>query len=164
MRLKRTAGGLTLPPMEETLAARLVRAPRPVHDARARARVAELPWPDATLLSDERVSALLAGIADHSPYLWGMIEADPEAAANLFRIAPEERLAAIGRALAEPAPEEAVLMRRLRKAKQEAALLIALADLGGAFAMVEATAALSRFADACVAACVRFTASNGTVV
>ena len=42
-------------------------------------------------------------------------------------------------------------MRALRRAKREAALLIALADLGGVWDVVAATEALSRFADAAVA-------------
>ena len=43
-------------------------------------------------------------------------------------------------------------MRALRRAKREAALLIALADLGGVWDVVATTEALTRFADAAVGA------------
>ena len=39
-------------------------------------------------------------------------------------------------------------MRALRLAKREAALLVALADIGGVWDVVETTEALTRFADA----------------
>ena len=47
-------------------------------------------------------------------------------------------------------------MRALRRAKREAALLIALADIGGVWDVVEATEALTRFADAAVRAALAF--------
>ena len=47
-------------------------------------------------------------------------------------------------------------MRALRRAKREAALLIALADIGGVWDVVEVTEALARFADAAVGAALRF--------
>ena len=47
-------------------------------------------------------------------------------------------------------------MRALRLAKRESALLIALADIGGVWDVVEATEALTRFADAAVAAALAF--------
>ena len=47
-------------------------------------------------------------------------------------------------------------MRALRLAKRESALLIALADIGGAWDVVETTEALTRFADAAVGAALAF--------
>ena len=47
-------------------------------------------------------------------------------------------------------------MRALRHAKREAALLIALADIGGVWDVVAATEALTRFADAAVGAALSF--------
>ena len=52
--------------------------------------------------------------------------------------------------------DEADLMRALRLAKRESALLIALADIGGVWGLVEVTEALSRFADAAVSCALRF--------
>ena len=53
------------------------------------------------------------------------------------------------------AETDAAIMRALRLARQETALLIALADLGGAFDVIAATEALSRAADAFIAAALR---------
>ncbi|MBP0650967.1 hypothetical protein J8J40_28345, partial [Mycobacterium tuberculosis] len=50
-----------------------------------------------------------------------------------------------------PGEEEPALMRRLRLVKQEAALDLALADLGGALDVEQVTAALTRLADATLA-------------
>ena len=47
-------------------------------------------------------------------------------------------------------------MRALRIAKRESALLIALADIGGVWDVVETTEALTRFADAAVGAALAF--------
>ncbi len=48
-------------------------------------------------------------------------------------------------------------MRRLRLLKQEAALVIALADLSKAWETLQATDALTRIADATLSAAIRFT-------
>jgi glutamine synthetase adenylyltransferase len=48
------------------------------------------------------------------------------------------------------------VMRALRRAKQESALLIALADIGGVWDVVQVTEALTRFADAAVSDALRF--------
>ena len=50
----------------------------------------------------------------------------------------------------------AAVMRSLRLAKQEVALLVALADLGGAFDVIASTEALSRAADAFISIALRF--------
>ncbi len=51
-------------------------------------------------------------------------------------------------------------MRLLRAAKQELALLVALADIGGVWDVVAVTEALTRFADAAVGAALRFLLSR----
>ena len=101
----------------------------------------------------KKVRALIEGIADGSPYLWRLIEADAPRLLRLLAQDPSatieeisERLATLGHS----ADVDAV-MRGLRLAKQEAALVIALADLGGVWDAVEVTYALSRFADDAVA-------------
>ena len=52
-------------------------------------------------------------------------------------------------------------MRVLRRMKAQAALLIALADIGGVWPVARVTAALTDFADAAVDACRRFSACRG---
>ena len=98
-----------------------------------------------------------AAIADHSPYLWSLAEGDPARLARLLGAAPEDSLAALIRAVGERRDdEEAALMRGLRRAKDESALLVALADIGGVWDVVAATEALTRFADAAVGAALAF--------
>jgi len=111
----------------------------------------------APLVEAEATRALLAGIADHSPYLWSLIAEDPGRLARLLAAPPEDALAAlIERVAARRDHDEDELKRALRRAKREAALLIALADLGGVWDVVGTTEALTRFADAAVGAAVRF--------
>jgi glutamate-ammonia-ligase adenylyltransferase len=52
--------------------------------------------------------------------------------------------------------DEPGIMRLLRQAKQETALLIALADIGGVWDVVAVTAALTRFADTAVSCALAF--------
>ncbi len=54
------------------------------------------------------------------------------------------------------APDEASAMAILRRAKRQAALTIALADIGGVWKLGDVTRALSRFADMSISASLRF--------
>ncbi len=155
--------------MPASLAERIVRAPV-LADARGAARrVSELlaetgEDPAASPLADlvaawPTVRALLEGLADHSPFLWGLAAGDPARLCALLTADPDERAAAV---LAEAgdawrlATGEHDLMRRLRRAKQEVALLVALADIGGAWALEPVTATLAGFADAAASCSVRW--------
>ena len=148
--------------MTVTLADGLIDAPRLAAPAEARRRLASLiETPSAADLAPElgrgRTRDVLLGLADHSPYLWGLVKEDPERLARLLRRPPGESLDSLVQALAERRDdEEADLMRALRRAKRESALLIALADIGGVWDVVAATEALTRFADAAVGAALAF--------
>jgi glutamate-ammonia-ligase adenylyltransferase len=148
--------------MTATLADGLIDAPRLAAPAEARRRLASLiETPSAADLAPElgrgRTRDVLLGLADHSPYLWGLVKEDPERLARLLRRPPGESLDSLVQALAERRDdEEADLMRALRRAKRESALLIALADIGGVWDVVAATEALTRFADAAVGAALAF--------
>src|SRR5271163_3172530 len=148
--------------MTATLADGLIDAPRLSAPAEARRRLAALiETPSAADLAPElgrgRTRDVLLGLADHSPYLWTLVKEDPARLIRLLRRPPGESLDAIVRALAERRDEdEAELMRALRRAKRESALLIALADIGGVWDVVAATEALTRFADAAVGAALAF--------
>ena len=102
---------------------------------------------------------VLAAIAEASPYLWGLVGADPERAFALLAAEPETRFAAllaeVTRACREAGSEDGA-MAVLRHAKGEAALLIALADIGGVWPVERVTRALTQFADAAVTAALRF--------
>ena len=148
--------------MSATLAESLVEAPRLSAPAEARRRLTELlETPSAAKLKPElergRTRDVLLGLADHSPYLWALVHEDPDRLVRLLRRPPDELLDALVRALASRRDEhEADLMPALRRAKRESALLIALADIGGVWDVVEATEALTRFADAAVRAALAF--------
>jgi [glutamine synthetase] adenylyltransferase / [glutamine synthetase]-adenylyl-L-tyrosine phosphorylase len=105
---------------------------------------------------------LLLGLAEHSPYLWGLIVEDPPRLARLLRAPPQKSLGRIVAGMeARQDEDEAELMRALRLAKRESALLIALADIGGVWGLVEVTEALSRFADSAVSCALRFLLRQG---
>lgn len=97
-----------------------------------------------------KLGELLAGIAETAPYLWELIEADPARALRYFTGDPEQSLAQIQRSArhaARSARAPAKISRVLRRAKTDAALLIALADLGGVWSVAQVTDALTQIAD-----------------
>jgi len=105
----------------------------------------------------DEVRAVLLGIACHSPYLWALLAENPARAARLLLGSPEDALDALLSGIAAPKfADEATISTALRRAKREAHLLIALADIGGVWDVVQATEALTRFADAAVSAALRF--------
>ncbi len=103
------------------------------------------------------VRALIEAAASSSGYLWDLIRVDPARLGRLLGAAPGDSLAAVRAAAMEMTADatEAVVMRRLRVMKAEAALLIALADIGGVWELTEVTAALTEVADTAVAAALR---------
>jgi glutamate-ammonia-ligase adenylyltransferase len=150
------------------LAGRIASAPLPVDPTAARARlqdwIAELP-PEvaeplqALLASHAPSGALIERLADSSPYLWDLVTADAERLLRLLQAEPETYLPALlsrTTALVVAADDEADVMRLLRQMKSEAALLIALCDLGGVWPVMQATHALTDVADTAVDAAVRF--------
>ncbi len=143
---------------------RLRKTPRLADPGKARAQVGELLASDAAaelrpLVGKPRVKPLLEALADHSPFLWRLATADPARLARCLSSDPQSRLAACladMKLACDAAKNEAAVMRALRRARQETALLIALADLGGAADVVAATRALSTAADAFIKAALRF--------
>ena len=105
-----------------------------------------------------RLATLLAGIAGTAPYLWDLICADPARLLRLLTNNPEEELAALLQAAhrsGAAARGTAGLMRVLRRMKAEAALLIALADIGGIWPLARVTASLTEVADTSLRVSVR---------
>jgi len=143
---------------------RLEEAPRLADPRKARARVNEFLASDAAvelrlLAAEPRVKPLLEALADHSPFLWRLASSDSDRLARCLSSDPQARLAAClaaMRAACDAADDEAAVTRALRLARQETALLIALADLGGAAGVVASTRALSEAADAFIQAALRF--------
>ncbi len=144
--------------MKASLASRISSAPK-IGDAKsARAKLDHLldrAKGDAVALSElitdhPKVRDLLLGIASHSPFLWRLADSNPSRLFRLLSGDPETRLKDLLSApidLALTSPTENDLMRALRLAKQETALLVALCDLGGLWPLELVTEALSDLAD-----------------
>jgi [glutamine synthetase] adenylyltransferase / [glutamine synthetase]-adenylyl-L-tyrosine phosphorylase len=149
-----------------TLAERIVTAPRLFHPETARQRldgwldeIAQTPAGvtlKRALAERPNLRALLAGLADGSSYLWDLVRADPDRLVALLDADPDSRLKVLFASVSTGvAVSEEDLMRQLRRMKAEAALLIALADIGGVWPITRVIAALTELADAAVAAAVR---------
>ncbi|MDB5436208.1 MAG: glutamate-ammonia-ligase adenylyltransferase, partial [Phenylobacterium sp.] len=116
---------------------------------RAREVVAETLWTERL----DRAWPALAPIFGASPYLASLARRDPARLDRLLAAEPQARLDDIlvrTAAAADLDLEPAQV--RLRELKAELHLLTALADLGGVWDLDQVTGALTRFADAAVAA------------
>ena len=154
---------------DRSLAAAIVQAPRLSTPAEARARVAawlgEIGRSAAGKALKRRIGAfrkladLLAGLAEGSPFLWELATSDPDRLLAVLDADPDTHLRNVLTTAAKAvgaAKSEAAAMRALRRMKAEAALLIALADIGGVWPVMQATRALTELADTAVGAAVRF--------
>ena len=151
-----------------TLAARIVTAPCSIEPKTTRARMAK--WLSGLHASQGKslkalfaarptVSTLLESLTESSPYLWELASRDPQRLLKVLDADPDQHLAALledGGAAVAATSDEAEAMRLLRHMKAEAALLIALADIGGVWPVMRATRALTDLADAAVDAATRF--------
>jgi glutamate-ammonia-ligase adenylyltransferase len=102
--------------------------------------------------------ALIETIAAHSPFLWQLASEDPARLTALLAADPDAHLAALidrTAAAAAATADEAEVMCLLRRLKAEAALLIALADIGEKWAVMRVTRALTDVADAAVTVALR---------
>ncbi|HEY2137130.1 MAG TPA: bifunctional [glutamine synthetase] adenylyltransferase/[glutamine synthetase]-adenylyl-L-tyrosine phosphorylase [Xanthobacteraceae bacterium] len=147
------------------LARQFVRAPRLADPDASRARVttwltAQADPSLARLLDAHPVArAVIEGVADGSPYLWDLIEPAGDRLLALLQADPDQHLAALRAATARAmaaATQDDDAMRLLRRMKSEAALLIALADIGGAWEVMRVTGALTDVADTAVGSAVRY--------
>jgi len=103
--------------------------------------------------------AILLGVAEFSPYLFDLIRSDPARLVRVLRCEPEAHFAALLEKTSREvfaAPAEAEVMHLLRRMKAEAALLIALCDIGGVWPVMQVTAALTGLAVAAVQASLRY--------
>src|SRR5579863_612518 len=102
---------------------------------------------------------ILAGLAEASPYLFDLVRADVSRALNVLHSDPDRRLAQLieeSRRSVWAAPSEAQAMQILRAMKAEAALLIALCDIGGVWPVMRVTRALTDLAVASVQSALHF--------
>jgi glutamate-ammonia-ligase adenylyltransferase len=150
------------------LAARIVTAPHVTDASTAQTRLAEwLAGVDAAevtalkalIAENPTIRTLLEGLCESSPYLWELASREPDRLLRLLNADPDAHLTALlsqhghAAAMTEDFDEA---MRLLRRMKAEAALLIALADIGGVWPVMRAARALTDLADTAVDAAARF--------
>jgi glutamate-ammonia-ligase adenylyltransferase len=102
---------------------------------------------------------ILLGLAESSPYLFGLACASGARTIRLLECEPERHLAELIESTcrdALAASSETDVMQGLRRMKSEAALLIALCDIGGVWPVLRVTAALTELAVASVQAALRY--------
>jgi glutamate-ammonia-ligase adenylyltransferase len=105
------------------------------------------------------LAKILSGIAETAPYLWDLIRNDPARFVRLLESDPDRALAGLLAATQSNAAtvrSASDLMSVLRDMKAEAALLIALADIGGVWPVARVTAALTDVAETALQRAVRY--------
>jgi len=108
----------------------------------------------AALLADGCLGPFLAGVFGVSPYLGDLMTRNPGRLIRVLDADPADTIDDLIAGLGRAARDEATLLPALRLAKQTAALTIGLADLAKAWETMQVTEALTRFADAALAAAV----------
>ena len=111
------------------------------------------------LIDHPFAKSVLFGIAEFSPYLFDLIRADPARLIQLLSCEPEDHLSAMIESTSREvfaASGETEVMRLLRRMKSEAALLIALCDIGGVWPVMQVTEALTDLAGASVQSALRY--------
>jgi glutamate-ammonia-ligase adenylyltransferase len=109
--------------------------------------------------ANANLDALLAGLAGGSDYLWDLVRASPQRLLALLEAEPERRFTDIiahAKGAIAATRDEAEVMRVLRRMKAEAALLIALADIGGLWSITQVIERQTLLADAAVGAAVDY--------
>ncbi len=146
----------------ESLARRITALPQSPNAGAAHERLAEAAekqgegGPDA-LLSAPDIHAFLGTALGDCPYLLDLAVKDVARLAAILNDAPEARVAATIEALGSAEWEaRAGAMSALRRAKQDVALTLGLADLAGALDVEAVTGLLTHFADAALSAALRF--------
>ncbi len=122
-------------------------------------------WEEASLtLTDGRQREVAEAIIGASLYLRQLMLRDSVFAEQVFSEKPgplfDEILDDLNRSA--DMEDKRAFMRALRQAKARAALLIAVADVGEVWRLEEVTDALTRFADACLAAAINWLLRDGS--
>ena len=155
-------------PPKKTLAAAVDPCLKPPGKQEVKQRLADLTEAAADAGADKAFAALLktnkalgpflAAVAEYSPFLRSLMVDEPKRLVDVLNADPLARIRRIVSATASSwkSGDEAELMAKLRRGRAEVALIVALADLGRVWDTEAVTDALSRFADAAVAATVRF--------
>ncbi|HWE74968.1 MAG TPA: bifunctional [glutamine synthetase] adenylyltransferase/[glutamine synthetase]-adenylyl-L-tyrosine phosphorylase, partial [Stellaceae bacterium] len=105
------------------------------------------------------LARVLGGIAEAAPYLWDLVQGDPFRFVRLLESDPDVALAgllATTQSAVAAAHSSDEVMRLLRRMKTEAALSIALCDIGGVWPVERVTAALTDVAETALDAAVHY--------
>jgi [glutamine synthetase] adenylyltransferase / [glutamine synthetase]-adenylyl-L-tyrosine phosphorylase len=167
--MRRRAPSQLAPDAAGGLASLIATAPQLGDESAARVRLAD--WlneiggtPEAVTLkrllaAHSLLDTLIVSIAESAPYLWDLCRADATRLVAILTSDPAQHFTGLlqrTREGAAAAVDEAEAMRVLRRMKSEAALMIALTDIGGVWPVMRVTRALTEFANAAVGAAVRF--------
>ncbi len=132
------------------------RLPRPFDADRAERTFAALAERDVDL--DDAARPLLNSAFGNSPFLSRLAVKEHAFLCELMRAGAGRAMDGIEASVrcVHEASDMARAMAELRRAKRQAALAIAFADIAGLWRLEDVTAALTRFADACVGGALRF--------
>jgi [glutamine synthetase] adenylyltransferase / [glutamine synthetase]-adenylyl-L-tyrosine phosphorylase len=130
--------------------------PHPFDPARAERTLAALAADG--FVPPPAARAVFEATFGNSPYLARLAAREVETLAELVTIGPQSALARVEQDLGavERAEDEGTAMAILRRAKRQAALIVALADVAGLWDVAAVTRALSLFADAAIGSALRF--------
>src|SRR4030095_8797509 len=131
----------------------------PVFDSERADRFVEEFAPQAgSLLDHPARRTLIRSVVGNSPYLARSMLKESAFLHELFELRPDDVLEGLEASALAVAQESDVApaMQRLRIAKRQAALAIAIADIAGVYPLERVTERLARFADACVKGALRF--------
>jgi glutamate-ammonia-ligase adenylyltransferase len=109
---------------------------------------------------------IFAGIAEASPYLFDLVRSDAPRALRILQSKPDQHLVQLieeSRHRVWTASHEVQAMQVLRSMKAEAALLIALCDIGGVWPVMQVTRALTDIAVASVQSALHFLLQQETM-
>jgi glutamate-ammonia-ligase adenylyltransferase len=160
---------------QRSLAARFVDGPQVSAPLEAQQRLAgwfaDLEPGQAIMIRElaghfPRVDTILLGIAEASPYLFDLMRANAARLIRLLNCDPEPHLTRLIENTCRDvtaAASEADAMQSLRRMKAEAALLIALCDIGGVWPVMQVTAALTGLAVRSVQSALRYLLRQETV-
>jgi glutamate-ammonia-ligase adenylyltransferase len=158
--------GRSISPRHHSLATELREAPCLSEPALAAERLGDLVAASGEagkalteLCARPEARRVLEGIAEASPFLWSIASEDPGRLVALLQDHPERHFNALidkTTAGVRAAEDDAEVMRLLRRMKREAALLIALADIGGIWRFEEITGAMTKVADAAISSAVDY--------
>jgi len=132
--------------------------PLPFDPARAERTLAALAEGEESFVPSPAQAEMLAGAFGNSPFLSRLTLRDRAFLREMLNKTPEAALSAIEAEVRsiQHAADIGLAMQVLRRAKREAALTIALADIGGVWGLQQVTHGLSTFADVCIGASLRF--------